>query len=130
MQNQNPNSPAYPDGVSIRDYFASRAPGVSMNWYEMMRHKEGFRDSDCPFPLPGGRIGFMKDLGVPVDDLDEFISWYKDPIYDLPDHLQQYGEKLESIKKQRKEWFILKDTELRTMWAYYWADRMIEARKQ
>lgn len=106
------------EGMTLRDYFATHAPTSIPIWFT---HVEPSKDN-----LPA-----MPDH-LQLDEVHQKIArdWEEDPVYDLPEELTWYGEK---VFAYRHAWALWRDENSAArffQWRWHYADGMLAERTQ
>jgi hypothetical protein len=101
-------------GMSMRDYFAAHAPEVP-DWFEHTPPKRELPENPK------------------TDELDETHrktaeDWRRDPIFDLPEELEWWGDKVKAYADAKSRWQTENQIARLVQWRYVYADEMVEQR--
>lgn len=112
---QPPGKSAQSDGMTLRDYFAARAPAEIPDWFTHVEPSKAFP------PMPD----YTK-----LDETHQKIAldWQSDPVFDLPEELTWYGEKVKAHREGKRAWAILDRRERYVQWRWAYADMMLAGR--
>lgn len=105
-------------GMTLRDYFAARAPTSIPIWFT---HVEPSKDGLPPMP---DRLQLDKSHQKIAQD------WEEDPIYDLPKELAWYGEKVFAYRHACALWRDENNAARFFQWRWHYADAMLAEQTQ
>lgn len=117
----NPAFPTFPydtdpgsEGMSLRDYFAARAPGEIPNWFKHVSPVKDFK------PLPSWQELPLKE------DQNQVRDWMSDGCYDLPDNLSWFQEAFVKYRAAYAVWEEADKIARYFQWRWYYADTMLQ----
>lgn len=105
------------EGMTLRDYFAVRAPVNIPYWFKHRRPEATYP------PMPD-----VKELDEAHRKTAE--DWIEDPAFDLPEEIFFFGEKVTAHRAGHAEWLDTDRDARYFQWRFYYADSMLAEREK
>lgn len=110
---QNGSSTGQEIGITKLEFFACNAPFNIPDWFEHIA-------PECTLSEM-----YKPDAIENEEDRREVKGWIRDPIFDLPDHLKWFSDRVELIRQEMKV-FEAKNAEARYFqWCRYYAEQLL-----
>jgi hypothetical protein len=101
------------EGLSKLEFFACNAPADIPGWFKHITPDFAFSEMHNPDEIEN------------EEDRKEVKGWLRDPIFDLPDHLKWFSDRVELVRQEKKV-FEAKNTEARYFqWRRYYAEQLL-----
>jgi hypothetical protein len=126
---ENKNQPAFPiseeatdrvidevrifTGVTKLEFFACNAPVEIPSWFEHVAPKNTISEM------------YNADDITNEEDKKEIKAWLYDPIYDLPEHLKWFSDRIEEISHERAAYEVKNNAARYFQWRVYYAEQLL-----
>lgn len=100
-------------GISKLEFFACNAPVDIPNWFE---HVAPERDISEMYNAD--------DITI-EEDRKEVKAWLHDPIYDLPEHLKWFSDRIEEISHERAAYEVKNNAARYFQWRRFYAEQLL-----
>lgn len=116
MKSAFPHPDGY-EGMSLREYFAAHAPTEIPAWFHYTKPPKDFPKHPS-----------LDEISTDENDPHrrEVDSWLQDPIYDLPEELQWFANKVKAHYDGKECWEQAAQRARYFQWRWAYADAMIE----